>query len=84
MAMKRMNLVAAEIDRRARRIITISREADESGLSISQLSGATESLDSRHVLGSSTAMQWDWANDGVEAWPCMDVTIVSKFLFRTL
>lgn len=81
--MKRMNIVALEIDRRARHIITLARQADEAGVPASQFSGATESLDGSHTLRSSTTMQWDWSNDGVEAWPGMDVTIVSTILLCT-
>lgn len=80
MAMKRMNIVAVEIDRRARHIITLARQASEAGIPVSQFSGATESLDGSHALISSTTMQWEWSNDGVEAWPGMDVTIVSTVL----
>lgn len=77
MAMKRMNIVAAQIDRRARQLITLARRASETGLPLSQVSGVAGGLDDGSAMASPITMQWDWANDGVEAWPSMDVTIVS-------
>lgn len=73
MAMKRMNIVAAELDRRARLVISEARQTMTSG-------GLEPSIPRAEVfeVGEENPLQWDWGNDGVEAWPSMDFSIVSK------
>ncbi len=82
--MKRLNVVAAELDRRARLAIKESRrtlaadgpfplgvDAVTPGAEGCQFLGITEGL--------SAGLQWGWGNDGVEAWPGMDVSLVGRW-----
>lgn len=82
MAMKRMNIVAAELDRRARLVIA---EAPQAIIS----SGLDQTIPRKQAFNAGreqvnttpeyrNALQWDWGNDGVDAWPSMDFSIVSK------
>lgn len=84
MAMKRMNLVAAELVRRARRVINLARQVAASGEGlpspVTMASGREEtSYISRTSQESPSGLQWNWGNDGVEAWPSMDFTVVSGY-----
>ncbi|KAL7905184.1 fungal-specific transcription factor [Trichoderma velutinum] len=69
--MKRLNIVAAELDRRARLVIKHARR-------FVAVNGSPP-LERRHNReidqGSPTGLQWDWGNEGVEAWPNMDVSL---------
>lgn len=85
MAMKRMNVVAAELDRRARMVISEAREAREDApASQSRRSAARaethetgrEQADTANKMPN--ALHWDWGNNGVEGWPSMDFSIVSN------
>ncbi|PNP45947.1 hypothetical protein THARTR1_10873 [Trichoderma harzianum] len=71
--MKRLNVVAAELDRRARLIVKhVRRFIAVNG------SPPLERHYHREIdQGSLTGLQWDWGDDGVEAWPNMDVSLVS-------
>ncbi|RFU80369.1 fungal specific transcription factor [Trichoderma arundinaceum] len=69
--MKRLNVVATELDRRAKLVIKHARGvATADGL----LPLDREHL---HEIGQVPldGLQWDWGNDGVEAWPGMDVSL---------
>lgn len=71
--MKRLNVVAAELDRRARLLIShVQRFVAANGF---------PPLERRYHLDidqdSPIGLQWDWGNEGVEAWPSMDVSLVN-------
>lgn len=82
MAMKRMNVVAADLDRRARLIVDEARQgetAKEQTRIESEFPGSGNS--GRQSYSSSQALtgklEWDWAYNGVEAWPNMDFMLAS-------
>lgn len=71
--MKRLNVVAAELDRRARLVVKHVRQ-----FIVVNGSPPLERHYHREIdQGSLTGLQWDWGDDGVEAWPNMDVSLVS-------
>lgn len=82
MAMKRMNVVATELDSRARSVVDEARRAVAAGWR-TQLEPRSVNLGQRcghsSASGQTTAaqLQWDWGNDGVDAWPRMDFFLVS-------
>ncbi|KAL6787285.1 fungal-specific transcription factor [Trichoderma sp. SZMC 28012] len=69
--MKRLNVVAAELDRRARLVVKhVQQFIAVNG------SPPLERHYHRDIdQGSLTGLQWDWGDDGVEAWPNMDVSL---------
>lgn len=72
--MKRLNVVAAELDRRARLLIKHTQR-------FVAVNGPSPHLERRYRLEIGqdlpTGLQWDWGNEGVEAWPSMDVSLVN-------
>ncbi|KAJ8100805.1 hypothetical protein POJ06DRAFT_281740 [Lipomyces tetrasporus] len=81
MQMKRMNVVAAELDRRVRLVVDHARQ----GVATSQPVPSVATVSPSETLNdhitykdSDTELQWGWANDGVDAWPGLDVSIVSR------
>ncbi|KAK9250350.1 fungal-specific transcription factor domain-containing protein [Lipomyces tetrasporus] len=78
MQMKRMNVVAAELDRRVRLVVDHARQ----GVATSQPVPSVATVSPSETLNdhitykdSDTELQWGWANDGVDAWPGLDVSI---------
>ncbi|KIW18537.1 hypothetical protein PV08_02825 [Exophiala spinifera] len=74
MAMKRMNVVASELDRRARQVVHEARQNARAPRVRSDPRYQTPKM----PLSSQTSpaqLQWDWANSGVEAWPGMDFSL---------
>lgn len=79
MAMKRMNLVAAELDRQSRRIIDQARQAKTTDTMSSSAEPFEETnREANRHDDTLTGLKWDWGNNGGEAWPSMDFTIVSN------
>lgn len=90
MAMKRMNVVASEMNRRARLVVDESRRSSISSDGKSTVSPTLTDVRSRVSLAGhgnqgsirqvpSGEVQWDWGDSGVEAWPRMDFAIVSLY-----
>lgn len=80
MQMKRMNVVAAELDRRAR--LAINDACRSLNKSAQSVVGVPMSKTQHRQIASNSReptaeVQWDWGNDGVDAWPGLDVSIVS-------
>ncbi|KAL6903850.1 fungal-specific transcription factor [Trichoderma evansii] len=71
--MKRLNVVAAELDRRARLLVKNTQR-------FIAVNGSSH-LERRYhfEIGQDlpAGLQWDWGNEGVEAWPSMDVSLVN-------
>lgn len=71
--MKRLNVVAAELDRRARLVVKHVRQF----IAVNGSPPLERHYHREIDQGSLTGLQWDWGDDGVEAWPNMDVSLVS-------
>lgn len=71
--MKRLNVVAAELDRRARLAVKHVRQF----IAVDGSPPLERHYHREIDQGSITGLQWDWGDDGVEAWPNMDVSLVS-------
>lgn len=87
MQMKRMNVVAAELDSRVRRAVEDARNRSQTGIpSWGAFSAASE--EARDQISTvdqpSDGLQWSWGEDGVEAWPSMDVSLVSLKFFSMM
>jgi hypothetical protein len=81
--MKRLNVVSAELDRRARLVIENARRNTAVRSPSSENVGtAASKAEKDQLLGldldSPVGLHWDWGNDGVEAWPSMDVSLVGN------
>lgn len=77
MAMKRMNVVASELDRRARQVVDEARQ----NAGAPRVRADPRYQTTRMPLCSQDSpvpLQWDWGNSGVEAWPAMDFSLVSS------
>ncbi|KAM0263358.1 hypothetical protein ACHAQJ_001214 [Trichoderma viride] len=82
--MKRLNVVAAELDRRARLVIGNARQTATDRSPSSERIGTSASIAGKLQLletdlDSLVGLQWDWGNDGVEAWPSMDVSLKENY-----
>lgn len=82
MAMKRMNVVASELARRARIVVQEARDVDatdgESALTFKRKNYKYPKQKEAHCYFPSQKLEWSWNNSGVEAWPSMDVSLVSS------
>ncbi|GFP57678.1 ABC-transporter-regulating transcription factor [Trichoderma asperellum] len=72
--MKRLNVVAAELDRRARLVI----KHVQGFVAVNEYPPPSNTLYNFEIDQDwLPGLQWDWGNDGVEAWPSMDVSVVN-------
>lgn len=71
--MKRLNIVAAELNRRARIVVKKSQRV----LAVGEPPLSESDIHNGIQQESPVGLQWDWGDDGVEAWPSMDVSLVS-------
>ena len=75
MAMKRMNVVAADLNRRAMQAVQQAKEAVALGESAPSFSGLLASKargTDAFEVGVVPDLHWDWGSKGVDAWPRMD------------
>ncbi|KKO98933.1 fungal specific transcription factor [Trichoderma harzianum] len=80
--MKRLNVAAAEPDRRARLVVKHVRQF----IAVNGSPPLERHYHREIDQGSLTGLQWDWGDDGVEAWPNMDVSLndaYSSIMFRS-
>jgi hypothetical protein len=81
MAMKRMNIVASELARRARLVVQEARDkaATDGDAALASNPNSRRYSEQNDTLChvSFQNLEWKWNNAGVEAWPSMDVSLVS-------